>query len=66
MPYDAIFSSLLRTCQIAKHILCNILETNHYIDAKPTEPFILNIIKLLIEKSIRHGSNSLILAIFIV
>ena len=35
---------------IAKHVLCNILETNYYINAKPTEPFIHSIIKLLIQK----------------
>ena len=33
--------------------------TSHQINAKPTEPFDHSIIKLLVEKSICHGPNSL-------
>ena len=47
------------SCQIAKHVLCNIFQTNHWINAKPTEPYIHTIIKLLVEKSICLGPNSL-------
>ena len=49
----------MRFSQIARHVLCNILETNHSINAKPTKSFIHTIIKLLVEKSICHGPNSL-------
>ena len=44
-------------CQIEKHVLCNILETNIQINAKLTAPFIHTIIKLLVEHSICHGPN---------
>ena len=37
-------------CQFGKHVLFNILETNHQINDKPTEPFIHTIIKLSVEK----------------
>ena len=46
-------------CQIAKHGLCDILKTNHCINAKPTEHFIPTTIKLLVEKGVCDGPNSL-------
>ena len=45
--------------QDVKQELCNILETNHQINAKPTEPFIHTIIKLMVERRICDGQNSL-------
>ena len=45
--------------QNAKHVLCNILETNRQINAKPTEHFIHIIINPMVEKRICHGPNSL-------
>ena len=38
-------------CQIAKHVLRNILKTNHENNVKLTEHFIHTIIKLLVENS---------------